>query len=67
MFPLRNNLGADGKPTPSNSIRVYVDDVLVHYSWGSFPRAGDDIRFWSYVDMSEFVGKSATVQLVRAA
>ena len=65
LLPIRGRNKPDGTRYGSNSMRILVDGVLVHQYWASLARSRDEIEFWSYVDMSEHIGKTADVRIVR--
>jgi len=54
LFPVSNK-GRRGRLT------VWVDDQLVHNLDCDFPHREDATDWWSYLDMSEYVGKTAKV------
>ena len=54
IFPVSNK-GQRGRMT------IYVGDQLVHNLDCDFPRSKDAIDWWTYLDMSEYVGKTAKV------
>jgi fructan beta-fructosidase len=54
IFPVSNK-GQRGRTT------VYVGDQLVHNLDCDFPADEDSIDWWTYLDMEEYVGKTATV------
>ncbi|TWU31989.1 glycoside hydrolase family 32 protein [Novipirellula artificiosorum] len=59
LFPVSNK-GQRGRMT------VYVGDQLVHNLDCDFPASQDSIDWWTYLDMSEYVGKTAKI-IARAA
>ena len=59
LFPVSNR-GQRGRMT------IYVDDQLVHNLDCDFPPNKDAIDWWTYLDMEEYVGKTAKV-VARAA
>ncbi|NQT87655.1 glycoside hydrolase family 32 protein, partial [bacterium] len=65
LLPVRGRDKPDGTRTKYNSIRILVDGVLAHQFWASLPRSKEEIQFWSYVDVSEYVGKTAYVRIIR--
>lgn len=54
LFPVSNK-GQRGRTT------VYVGDQLVHNLDCDFPPSKDAIDWWTYLDMSEYVGRTATI------
>ena len=54
IFPISNN-GLRGRMT------IYVGDQLVHNLDCDFARNKNAVDWWTYLDMSEYVGKTATV------
>jgi len=46
-------------------MRILIDGVLAHHYWINLARTEEEIAFWSYVDVSEYVGKTAQVRIVR--
>lgn len=54
IFPVSNK-GQRGRTT------VYVGDQLVHNLDCDFPADKDSIDWWTYLDMEEYVGQTATV------
>lgn len=67
LLPIAPRKAPGGKDNIGNSFRILVDGVLVHQFWATVARREEDIEFWSYLDMSEYVGKTATVMLVRGS
>jgi len=59
IFPVTN----DG---PRGRMTVTVGDTLVHNLDCNFPADKDDIDWWTYLNMEEYVGQTATV-VARAA
>jgi fructan beta-fructosidase len=54
LFPVSNQ-GRRGRLT------IWVDDQLVHNLDCDFPYGKDAVDWWSYLDMSEYAGKTAKV------
>ncbi len=54
LFPV-SNAGQRGRMT------VYVGDQLVHNLDCDFPPSKDAVDWWTYLDMSEYTGRTATV------
>ena len=60
LFPVSNN-GHRGRMT------IVVDDELVHNLDCDFAPNKDSIDWWSYLDMSEYIGKTARVKAAAPA
>ncbi len=67
LLPIAPRKRPDGSDHIGNSFRIFVDGMMVHQFWANVARREEDIEFWSYLDMSEFIGKSATVKLIRGS
>jgi fructan beta-fructosidase len=59
LFPI-SNAGQRGRMT------IYVGEQLVHNLDCDFPPSKNDVDWWTYLDMSEYVGKTARIT-VKAA
>ncbi|MBT3201266.1 MAG: glycoside hydrolase family 32 protein [Phycisphaerales bacterium] len=55
IFPVANKGGKRGR------MMIKVGDTLVHHLDCDFPTSKDNISWWTYLDMSEYKGKTATV------
>jgi fructan beta-fructosidase len=60
IFPVANTEQQRGR------MRITVDDQLVHHLDCDFPKDKDSIHWWTYLDMAEYIGKTAKVS-ARAA
>ncbi|MDP7286352.1 MAG: glycoside hydrolase family 32 protein [Phycisphaerae bacterium] len=55
IFPVANKGGRRGR------MKIMVGDQLVHHLNCDFPVNKDSVSWWSYLDMEEYKGKTATV------
>ena len=55
IFPVANSGGRRGR------MKIMVGDQLVHHLDCDFATSKDNIHWWTYLDMSEYKGKTATV------
>ncbi|MBC8373534.1 MAG: glycoside hydrolase family 32 protein [Planctomycetes bacterium] len=55
IFPVANSGQRRGR------MKIMVGEQLVHHLDCDFPTSKDNIHWWTYLDMSEYKGKTATV------
>jgi fructan beta-fructosidase len=59
------SMGPEGKADAA-MIEVFVNDTLIHRGHAVHPRKLDDTRFWAFLDMKEYKGKTALLKLHKA-
>ena len=56
-----------GKKEKNGLLSVRVDGVLIHNLEGKLAMTKDDVAWWAYLDMGEYVGKTAVLAVTQAA
>ncbi len=59
LYPVSKDAG----PKDKGMLSARVDGVLIHNLEGNLARTKEDVAWWGYLDMSEYVGKTAVLAI----
>ena len=63
LIPVGSRIAPDGTRNKGNNLRVSVDGVLVHNVGLMIAPTPEEVTFWGYLDMSEYVGGTAKLEV----
>jgi len=63
LIPVGSRIAPDGERNRANNLRVSVDGLLVHNVGLIIAPTPEEVVFWGYLDMSEYVGRTAKLEV----